>query len=113
MTNHDRRRVEILGREFPNGIAQQSAPDRARCTVCAKHLGTAVHEIGHALGMPHAPGGAETPELINRFMHDEDDPHCAMNYEFTANSFCGLCNLRIRGWDATRLSSDGSKNTQP
>lgn len=113
VTNHDRRRVEILGREFPNGITQQSAPDRARCTVCANHLGTAVHEMGHALGMPHAPGGAETPELINRFMHDEDDPHCAMNYELTANSFCGLCNLRIRGWDATRLSSDGSKNTQP
>jgi len=76
---------------------------------------TIAHELGHQLFLPHAPfpvhrlpGGA----LAAR--HDQDGRDCLMGYDYsTERRLCGLCLLRLRGWDPRRLSSDGSRNTHP
>lgn len=60
-----------------------------------------VHEVGHALFLPHAArhtptadlGGGEVPGV--HVLHD----NCLMNYELDSKHFCGLCLLRLRGWD--------------
>lgn len=75
---------------------------------------TTTHEIGHHLFMPHAvdgiPGGAGPAPT----MHDKDDHHCTMTYNYSAERrWCGFCILRLRGWDKTPLDQDGTKNTHP
>ncbi len=59
------------------------------------------HEFGHHFFLPHAkyptaspPGGHQD----NR--HDDVDDGCFMSYSQTRPGFCGLCQLRIRGWSA-------------
>jgi len=76
---------------------------------------TIAHELGHQFFLPHAPfpvnrlpGGA----LAAR--HDQDGRDCLMGYDYsTERRLCGLCLLRLRGWDPRRLSSNGSRNTHP
>jgi len=74
------------------------------------------HEVGHHLFMPHskyhvgnsiAPGGAQDDK------HDDDDQYCLMSYSTGSNTFCGFCQLRLRGWDATALDKDDANNTKP
>ncbi|MCP3143344.1 hypothetical protein [Pyxidicoccus xibeiensis] len=76
---------------------------------------TIAHEIGHQLFLPHAPfplhripGGA-TPAG-----HDRDGSDCLMGYDFSVERrLCGLCLLRLRGWNSRSLNSDGSRNRYP
>lgn len=70
---------------------------------------TASHEIGHHLMCPHAPtaGGYVAAS------HDKDDTKCLMSYSRPRISFCGLCQLRLRGWSRDVLDKDGTKNTKP
>ncbi|MCY1083405.1 hypothetical protein [Archangium lansingense] len=66
------------------------------------------HEVGHQLGLPHAGPNAAMMGItvmktggIEPAYHDVDDPACLMSYNFTLAPqlhFCGLCNLRLRGW---------------
>jgi len=69
----------------------------------------ASHEIGHTLFLPHAPGRAGGPQAP----HD-DVAHwnnCMMSYEFDKEmKFCGLCLLRLRGWNYQVLNSNRSSN---
>lgn len=57
-----------------------------------------VHEIGHALFLPHAPpmgyDEAHTPRST-----------CIMNYELDSDAFCGTCMLRLRGWDWKKVKA--------
>jgi hypothetical protein len=77
-------------------------------------LDTFIHEIGHHLFLPHAkyptagPPGGNQPER-----HDDDDANCIMSYNRPRPSFCGLCQLRLRGWDATKLKKNDADNTKP
>jgi hypothetical protein len=67
------------------------------------------HEIGHHLFLVHAAdGNAEGPDSA---AHDAADHHCTMSYAQQAGHFCGLCNLRLRGWNHQTLSSNGSSNS--
>jgi hypothetical protein len=77
---------------------------------------TFVHEVGHHLFLPHAkypttgnniPGGSQE----NR--HDDDDERCIMSYNHPTNKFCGLCQLRLRGWTALQLKKDDADNKKP
>jgi len=69
----------------------------------------ASHEIGHTLFLPHAPGTAAGPAAV----HDQVAhwKNCMMSYEFDREmKFCGLCLLRLRGWDHRVLNSDRTLN---
>jgi hypothetical protein len=65
-------------------------------------VGTFVHEIGHHLFLPHAPFGTpgNMPSGSQPERHDALDPNCLMSYTPATVAFCGLCQLRLRGWDA-------------
>ncbi len=81
---------------------------RTQCAfvfVCAR-LDTFSHEIGHHMFLPHArgAGGAQ----LDR--HDDVDTGCLMSYNRPRPSFCGLCQLRLRGWDATKLDKIAANN---
>lgn len=77
-------------------------------------LDTFIHEIGHHLFLPHAkyptgsPPGGNQPER-----HDDDDANCIMSYNRPRPAFCGLCQLRLRGWDATKLKKNDADNKKP
>jgi len=70
------------------------------------------HEVGHHLMCSHAPGGKKPPDDIMAEFHDKDDDRCLMSYHEAATTFCGKCLLRLRGWDASALDRDGTKNRQ-
>jgi hypothetical protein len=70
------------------------------------------HEVGHHLMCSHAPGGKKPPEDTIPNMHDKDDDQCLMSYHEQAVTFCGKCLLRLRGWDASALDPDGTKNSR-
>lgn len=65
------------------------------------------HEIGHQLGMPHAPQGV-IPVFSSSGgkypgFHDADDDACLMSYNFRharRMHFCSICTLRLSGWSA-------------
>ncbi len=70
---------------------------------------TITHEIGHHLFLPHAPSAPGNQ--ANR--HDEAWNNCIMSYHYDQErKFCGLCILRMRGWDATSLSKTGANNAK-
>ncbi|NMO21859.1 hypothetical protein HPC49_34535 [Pyxidicoccus fallax] len=112
--------VNGFSTEFPS-------KDRTRCAVvqcgaAANYAGnsntleqTIAHEIGHQLFLPHAPFPIHRqPGGANATQHDQDGSDCLMGYDFTvARRLCGLCLLRLRGWNKRQLSSDGSRNAQP
>ncbi len=75
-------------------------------------LDTFCHEIGHHMFLPHArfstsasiPGGAQA----NR--HDDSDHNCMMSYNRPRHAFCGLCQLRLRGWNSDTLDKISANN---
>lgn len=64
------------------------------------------HEIGHQLGMPHAPPDAAfflTTGGKYASFHHAIDEGCIMSYNVSQAPtlhFCGLCVLRLAGWSA-------------
>lgn len=77
-----------------------------------------VHEIGHQLFLPHARGGTADPTDT---LHDPEfrapssavsGSGCVMSYQWGTDNaglhFCGLCNLRLRGWKI----GEGGENIQ-
>ncbi|MDP2208156.1 MAG: hypothetical protein Q8K98_05190 [Bacteroidota bacterium] len=79
-------------------------------------LGTFVHEVGHHLFLPHSKhhiGNASVPAGSQDDRHDDDDDMCLMSYSNNTVAFCGLCQLRLRGWDATKLKKNDADNTKP
>lgn len=92
------------------------ASDRAAVLVfnaaSAESTATAVHEIGHAMFLAHAPGSFdldEPPAGIDPSAHDADAT-CLMSYDPRATSLCGFCLLKLAVWDPTKLNTDGTLN---
>jgi hypothetical protein len=85
---------------------------RSKCAYLAfaPTADTMAHEIGHHMMCPHAPGGEKPAEELAPDLHDKDDDQCLMSYNLKAVTFCGKCLLRLRGWDASALDTDGTKN---
>lgn len=74
---------------------------------------TTTHEVGHHLFMPHAPHGVGAGAGPSPADHDTVWTNCTMSYNYTAErKFCGLCLLRLRGWDKTVLSNTAATNTR-
>lgn len=58
------------------------------------------HELGHALYLPHAFDYAtgDAPSNTHAEVHVYED-NCVMNYDLQGVHFCGMCMLRMRGWN--------------
>jgi hypothetical protein len=68
---------------------------------------TVIHELGHNLFLPHAPGHWEEgkqPAGSTPSVHDSVQT-CIMSYHPGKKYFCGLCFLRLGGWDHTMINS--------
>ena len=90
--------------------------DRERCVIMfwLAKVDYFSHEFGHHFFLPHAkyptaspPGGAKEDR------HDDVDDGCLMSYSSVRPAFCGLCQLRMRGWSATKLDKISAKNKKP
>lgn len=71
---------------------------------------TVMHEMGHNLFLPHAPGHWESgknPDGFRPDMHDKDQI-CLMSYHREAKYFCALCQLRMGGWYHDSIKNDGT-----
>jgi len=74
---------------------------------------TTTHEVGHHLFLPHSPHGVSAGAGPSPGDHDTVWTNCTMSYNYTAErKFCGLCLLRLRGWDKTALSNTAATNTR-
>jgi hypothetical protein len=64
------------------------------------------HEFGHHFFLPHAkyPTGTNQPGGFRVNRHDDTDSGCLMSYSNVRPAFCGLCQLRIRGWSADGIA---------
>ena len=58
------------------------------------------HELAHALFIPHAYNRSTNivPGSPSSKTHVAEDT-CLMNYDLDSEHFCGLCMIRMRGWD--------------
>jgi len=71
---------------------------------------TAAHEFGHLFFLPHpAPVNGESGYQA----HDSASLNCLMSYNPGARVLCGLCQLRLRGWDKSALSPNTALNNKP
>jgi hypothetical protein len=71
------------------------------------------HEIGHHYFLPH-PKGVGTESGYSA--HDETSAvsTCLMSYNFgSVMELCGFCQLRLRGWDKSKLDPSGAPNKKP
>jgi hypothetical protein len=70
------------------------------------------HEVGHELFLPHrvppSKEGGEGEEAADPRAHDPVDAACLMSYR-APDHFCGLCVLRLRGWDHRTLIEQGQE----
>lgn len=65
---------------------------------------TLAHEIGHSLWLHHASTSAgDMPAASDQPEHNQPEwETCTMSYVSLAK-FCGLCVLKLRGWDESKL----------
>jgi len=81
---------------------------------------TLVHEVGHLVFLAHAPGHfnhipgnpndpAQNPAGYQINAHDQADG-CTMSYlpQAQIRGLCGLCQLKLAGWDYTKINKDGT-----
>jgi hypothetical protein len=72
------------------------------------------HELGHNMFLPHAKSSTgDKPDGTREDRHDAGDGHCLMSYDSTRPSFCGLCQLRMRGWSEAKLDKTSASNKKP
>ena len=67
------------------------------------------HEIGHSLFLAHGPGHwvkGKNPGGYQDDAHDKDE-FCLMSYHPDGAHFCGLCILKLSGWDYKKIHKDG------
>ena len=75
---------------------------------------TAAHECGHHMMLPHPRNTAENQgKHANRDYdaHDQAVSDCLMSYRRDVTTkLCGLCQLRMRGWNKDELKTDSANN---
>jgi hypothetical protein len=77
---------------------------------------TPAHEIGHHLMLPHPKNTGENTgaNAGNDYSaHDNGMDNCLMSYKNGARELCGFCQLRLRGWDKSVLSTTSATNKKP
>jgi hypothetical protein len=72
---------------------------------------TFIHEVGHTLFLAHAPGHFDpkigNPDGYQRDAHDKDQV-CLMSYASNKKYLCGLCFLKLAGWNYKKVHKDGT-----
>jgi hypothetical protein len=71
---------------------------------------TFIHEVGHTLFLAHGPGHFAPPKQPAGFQpaaHDKDQI-CLMSYSSSKKYLCGLCFLKLGGWDYMKVKNDGT-----
>lgn len=111
----------------PDLDAGQDVTERSAFILCSPfsfdtqddNTRTIAHEVGHLLFLPHAPNSDQTdpPPGHADDLHDaacrmpSPTVHCLMGYDAQADRFCGLCQLRLRGWKiAGAVHPEASRN---
>jgi hypothetical protein len=71
---------------------------------------TFLHEVGHTLFLAHAPGHFEAGKQPPGYQPNAHDQHqtCMMSYASDRKNFCGLCFLKLGGWNYTKVKPDGN-----
>jgi hypothetical protein len=72
---------------------------------------TFIHEVGHTLFLAHGPGHSDGAKEPGGFQPDAHDKavHCIMSYAPDRKNLCGLCLLKLRGWDVfNKVHQDGT-----
>ena len=90
--------------------------DRNHCVIMFWLAGVDLfsHEFGHHLFLPHARYGFGSPPGGNQpNRHDDTDTGCLMSYSNVRPGYCGLCQLRMRGWSAAPLNKISASNKKP
>lgn len=57
------------------------------------------HELAHSLFLPHSPARPAKPFPKSYPQCHVKEDKCLMNYDLDTKYFCGLCMMRIRGWN--------------
>jgi hypothetical protein len=71
---------------------------------------TFIHEVGHTLFLAHAPGhfhAGEQPGGYQPNAHDKDQV-CLMSYASNKKYLCGLCFVKLGGWNYPLVKNDGT-----
>jgi hypothetical protein len=71
---------------------------------------TFIHEVGHTLFLAHAPGHftpGKQPAGFQPNAHDKDQV-CLMSYSSRKRFLCGLCFVKLAGWNYLQVNNDGS-----
>lgn len=71
---------------------------------------TFIHEVGHTLFLAHAPGhfqAGKQPGGYQPSAHDKDQV-CLMSYASNKKYLCGLCFVKLGGWNYTLVKNDGT-----
>lgn len=110
------RRLIASGGAFLRTVGVAVTVNDRRRDACAfvffePDVDTFVHEVGHHLGFAHHGFGNPVPDA-NPAYHDADDQQCMMSYSSAPVVFCGLCQLRMRGWACRVLSNNDATNTR-
>jgi hypothetical protein len=71
---------------------------------------TFIHEVGHTLFLAHGPGHFKAGEQPGGFQPDahDKDQICLMSYSPSKKFFCGLCFLKLAGWNYQQVRNDGN-----
>jgi hypothetical protein len=89
--DHPQRGAVFLGSLAAEGQGVKDQPVKLLTSVLS-------HEVAHCLFIPHAP------PMGNVKVH-MSDTSCVMNYEVNSHRFCGMCMLRMRGWNWETLAA--------
>lgn len=87
-----------------------NALDKCCLILWVSALDTCVHEVGHHMFLPHF---GPKPDAFVADRHDSADLQCIMTYNRPRPTFCGLCQLRMRGWDANAVDKTSANNRKP
>ena len=74
---------------------------------------TPAHEIGHLMMLPHPRYSGENDGATKKNdydAHDRSVKNCVMSYLEGTREFCGLCQLRLRGWNKSQLRPNGKNS---
>lgn len=127
--NHFVTQDSLMGfaHDFPNATGGDARSGRRRCgfilvvdaafyTQWAGETAeqTAAHECGHHMMLPHPRDTAENKgKHVNRDYkaHDQAVTDCLMSYRRdVVTKLCGLCQMRMRGWNKDKLKTVGAEN---
>jgi hypothetical protein len=72
--------------------------------------GTFIHEVGHTLFLAHAPGHFTPGKQPAGYQPDAHDKNqiCLMSYSSHKQNLCGLCFLKLAGWNYQQVKNDGT-----